>query len=90
MQAKVLIDFIDKKTGEYRKAGSIFEVSEARAKEILAAGKYIAVMESEAKEESVDGMSLAELKEYAKANGIALNGARTKDAIMEAIKAAEE
>ena len=32
-------------------------------------------------------MTLAELKDYAKENNINLNGARTKDAIIEAIKA---
>lgn len=90
MQAKVLIDFIDKETKAYNRAGSIIEVSEARSKEILKAGKYIALMEPEIREESIDEMSLAELKDYAKKNGIALNGARTKDAIIEAIRGSEE
>ena len=41
-------------------------------------------------QQSLDDMSLAELKEYAKAHDIKLNGARTKDAIIEAIKGAAE
>ena len=45
--------------------------------------------ESVGAEKSIDDMTLAELKDYAKENGIALNGARTKDTIIEAIKGAE-
>lgn len=36
-----------------------------------------------------DEMTLAELKDYAKENGINLNGARTKDSIIEAILAGQ-
>ena len=43
----------------------------------------------EAPEKDIEEMTLPELKEYAKARNVALNGARTKDAIIEAIKAAE-
>lgn len=43
----------------------------------------------EAPENGIEEMTLPELKEYAKARNIDLNGARTKDAIIEAIKAAE-
>lgn len=45
--------------------------------------------ESAGAEKSIEEMTLAELKEYAKEHGIALNSARTKDAIIEAIKGAE-
>lgn len=46
--------------------------------------------EPENTEKGIDEMTLAELKEYAKTHDIALNGARTKDAIIEVIKAAAE
>ena len=46
--------------------------------------------EPEQEDETVlDDMSLAELKEYAEAHGIKLGSARTKAAIVEAIKASE-
>ncbi len=46
--------------------------------------------EPEQEDETVlDDMSLAELKEYADAHGIKLGSARTKAAIIEAIKASE-
>lgn len=46
--------------------------------------------EPENTEKGIDEMTLAELKEYAKNHDIALNGARTKDAIIEVIKAVAE
>lgn len=46
--------------------------------------------ESAGAEKSIEEMTLAELKDYAKEHGITLNSsARTKDAIIEAIKGAE-
>lgn len=46
--------------------------------------------ESAGVEKSIEEMTLQELKDYAKAHDIALNGARTKAEIIEAIKAATE
>jgi len=45
--------------------------------------------EPEQQEKDLEEMTLAELKDYAKEHDIALNGARTKDAIIEAIMGAE-
>lgn len=46
--------------------------------------------EPEQQEKDLEEMTLAELKDYAKEHDIALNGARTKDAIIEAIRGSEE
>jgi len=46
--------------------------------------------ESAKTEKNIEEMTLAELKDYAKEHDIALNGARTKDAIIEAIRGSEE
>ena len=42
----------------------------------------------ETPEQDLESMKLEELKKYASEKGIALNGARTKPAIIDAIKAA--
>lgn len=45
MKCKVLIDFIDKETKAFNKAGSIINLSDSRTKEILAVGQYIEPLE---------------------------------------------
>ena len=55
MKAKVLNEFIDKETKKLNKVGSIIEVSESRAKEIMAAGEYIEVVKAtKTKKESAE------------------------------------
>lgn len=46
MKVKVLRRFRDKETMQIRERGAVIEVSEKRAKEILAAGDYIEVVEN--------------------------------------------
>lgn len=90
MKVKVVNRFVDKNTKQLHEYGEVIEVTEARFKEISAAGKYVEEVEdAEPKEKPLSKMKVDELKEYAKAHEIELNDAKTKDEILEAIKAAE-
>ena len=90
MKVKVVNRFVDKETKQLHEYGEVIEVTEARFKEISAAGKYVEELPDETQgEEPLDKMTVAELKEYAKANEIDLDGAKTKAEILEAIKTAE-
>lgn len=97
MKYRVINPFIDRVTKEYCKVDSVIEVSDERAKEIMNAGAYIEAFEpqddAQADAEPQDdaqadfeSMKLEELKQYVSDNDIALNGARTKAEIIEAIK----
>ena len=97
MKYRVINPFIDRVTKEYCKVDSVIEVSDERAKEIMNAGAYIEAFEpqddAQADAEPQDdaqadfeSMKLEELKQFVSDNDIALNGARTKAEIIEAIK----
>lgn len=94
---RVLKPFFDKNTKKFNDVDSIIEVSDDRAKEIMDAGAYIEVFEpqddaqddaepQDDAEDDFESMKLEDLKKYASDNDIALNGARTKAEIIEAIK----
>lgn len=90
MKVKVVNRFVDKNTKQLHEYGEVIEVTEERFKEISAAGKYVEKIEDEEpKEKPLGKMKVDELKEYAKAHEIELGEAKTKDEILEAIKAAE-
>lgn len=90
MKVKVVKRFVDKETRELHEYGDVIEVTEERFKEISAAGKYVEALADDTKEEKpLDKMKVDELKEYAAAQGIELNDAKTKAEILEVIKAAE-
>lgn len=54
MKCKVLKGFIDKKTGKPYDAGSDFECSESRFKEIQKKGMYLSVTEEKAAENGTE------------------------------------
>lgn len=55
MKVKVMKEFEDKRTHELRKAGSTFEATKTRVKEILTAGPFVEeVKEVEEVEENED------------------------------------
>lgn len=86
MKAKVLKAFIDKHTGEYHKPvpDKVIDVTEERAKEILASGAYIELVKDE--KPSFEDMTVKMLKTYAEENGIDISSAKNKAEILEIIK----
>lgn len=81
MKVKVTKAFIDKHTREFHDMGEVIEVTEERAKEILAAGEYIAIIEEE-KPDILATMTVEQLKEFAKDNGFDISKAKNKAEIL--------
>ena len=88
MKYTVVKEFIDKHTKVFNPVGSVIELTDERATEILSAGKYIkAEKTDETKAPALDKMKVDELKALAAEKGIDLGEAKTKAEIIAVIEA---
>lgn len=95
VKLNVLKQFHDKETNELYKIGSVIEVTEKRAKEIIASGLKVAELaEGETLDDDVTGdkpleeLNLKQLKKIAKEKNITVDGT-TKEDYINALKDVE-
>ena len=96
IKLKVLKGFCDKYTNEVYKVGSVIEVSEKRAKEILASNLKLAELaegeilddDDNIDEKPLEELSLKQLKKLAKEKNISVDGT-TKEDYINALKNGE-
>lgn len=95
VKLNVLKQFHDKETNELYKIGSVIEVTEKRAREILASKLNVAELaegesldDDDNKDKPLEEMSLKQLKKLAKEKNITVDGTTVEDYI-NALKVAE-
>lgn len=95
IKLEVLKQFHDKETDELYKVGSVIEVTEKRAKEILASKLNVAKLaegqnldDDNAGDKSVEELNLKQLQKLAKEKNITVEG-KTKEDYINALKAVE-
>lgn len=96
IKLNVLKGFCDKHTNEVYKVGSVIEVSEERAKEILASKMKLAELaegeildnDDNIDDKSLEELSLKQLKKLAKEKNITVDGT-TKEDFINALKDVE-